>query len=82
MEYTEANEIEANEIERLMRTFKEKMDTHPELASVWYNFLKNQNEKIRNLIGQGYSVLNRMNNIPDISIQSIILYNTFTNLYP
>jgi hypothetical protein len=77
-----ANEMGAtNEIERLMSSFKEKMDTHPELSTVWYNYLKIQNEKIKALISQGDSVINRMNNMPDISIKSIILYNTFTSLY-
>jgi len=76
----ETNEM-ANELERLMKTFKEKMDTHPELSSLWCTYLKIQNEKIKTLISQGESVLNAMKHMPDISIQSIILYNTFKNLH-
>jgi hypothetical protein len=66
-------DVANNEIERLMDGFKEKMDTHPELSSVWYNYLRNQNEKMKNLINQGKSVINNMENVSDISVQSIIL---------
>ena len=62
-----------NEIERLMGVFKEKMNTHPQLSTVWYNYLKKQNEKIKELVTQGNSVINNMDKTADISIQSILI---------
>ena len=67
------NEVYNNEIERLMDIFKEKMNTHPELSSIWYNYLKNHNEKIKVIVEQGKYVIDNMDKISDISIQSVIL---------
>jgi len=68
------NNKHINDLESLMERFKEKMNTHPELSTIWYNYLNSQNKKINNLIAQGNSIINNMDKMSDISIQSLALF--------
>ena len=44
------------------------------LDKQFINYLNNQNKKINNLIAQGTSIINNMDKLSDISIQSVALF--------
>jgi hypothetical protein len=61
------------EIEHLINKFKEKMHTHPELSSLWVNYLLIKKSNLSFLIEQGEQTLQMFETIDDVPTHSIAL---------
>lgn len=61
------------EIDALIDKFKRKMHTHPQLSSVWVNYLIIKKSKLSSLLEQGEQTLQMFETTNDIPTHSLAL---------
>jgi hypothetical protein len=59
-------------IDTLIDEFKSKMTTHPELATMWINYLTLKKAKYFEIEKRAECAIEYMNDISDISLETII----------
>lgn len=62
-----------DELDALIDKFNRKMETHPELSSVWINYITIKKMRLRNIIQHGEQTLQMLETTDDIPIHSIAL---------
>lgn len=62
-----------DELDKLIDRFNNKMETHPELSTVWVNYITIKKMRLMSMIQQGEKTLEMLETTNDIPIQSIAL---------
>jgi|TARA_B100000768_G_scaffold179748_1_gene198097 hypothetical protein len=62
-----------DELDALIEKFNRKMETHPELSSVWINYITLKKMRLRDIIQHGEHTLQMLETTDDIPIHSIAL---------
>ena len=64
---------EFDKLDALIDKFTNKMETHPELSSVWINYITIKKMRLRKIIQQGENTLLMLETTDDIPLHSIAL---------
>ena len=60
-------------IPQLIEKFKEKKNTHPELATLWHNYLLIRQKRYEELTKQASDLLENMETCDDVSVDVLAL---------
>ena len=60
-------------LDNLIDKLKPYQETHPNIANLWINYIKIKKEKLETLIEQGDKLINTMDNIQDLPLETVFL---------
>lgn len=66
-----------DELDKLIDSFQEKLDTHPNIATLWIDYLSLRKNNTNKLITQGKSTLKLLENVPDVDMKDMLLLIIF-----
>ena len=66
-----------DEIDKLISEFQDKSVSHPNLSTLWIDYLTLKKHNINKLITQGKSTLKLMESIPDVNMDDMLLLILF-----
>ena len=69
-----------NEIDTLITQFQERRSSHPELSLMWINYLTIKKNKMLEIKERAKQALECMNEINDISLQTIMTIYTINDI--
>lgn len=66
-----------DEIDKLINDFQDKTVSHPNLSTLWIDYLTLKKHNINKLITQGKSTLKLMESVPDVNMDDMLLLILF-----
>lgn len=57
-------------LDNLIEKFKPYQETHPNITSIWINYIKIKKEKLEALMEQGEKLVDTLENIEDLPIET------------
>jgi len=64
-------------LDNLIIKLKERAETHPNLANIWCRYIEIKKEKFELLIDQGEKLLILMDNMSDLSLDTVMMLMLF-----
>jgi len=66
-----------DELDKLISEFQDKSASHPNISTLWINYLMLRKHNINKVITQGLSTLKLMENIQDVDMKDMLLLIIF-----
>ena len=66
-----------DEIDKLINDFQDKSASHPNISTLWIDYLMLRKNNTNKLITQGKSTLKLMESVPDVNMDDMLLLIIF-----
>jgi hypothetical protein len=66
-----------DELDKLIHDFQDKSASHPNLSTLWIDYLMLRKNNTNKLITQGKSTLKLMESVPDVNMDDMLLLILF-----